>query len=468
MSLILRPYQSKIIEDARDLMKRGCKRFLIVSPTGSGKTALTTQMLLNAKQKGFNSQFLVHRRELIKQSSEAFAKADVQHGIIASGFFEEYHKQIQIASVQTLGRRLHKVPHPKFVVYDEAHHISAGTWDKIYKHYPNAFHVGLTATPCRLDGKGLNKHFDEIVMGPETEWLIENKYLSPYKLFAPSSINRQAMRKQMGDFKTTDSEALVDKKSITGSAIDEYLKVCAGKRAIVFCTTIKHSKHVVEQFRSKGINAVHLDAETPMADRDRTLNEFKAGQIKILSNVNLFSEGFDVPGLDAVILLRPTMSLGMYKQQVGRVLRISPGKECAYILDHVGNVLEHGLPDEVIEWSLDGMKRGKKQGDEDDGPAVVTCDNCFLAMPAHFFKCPECGHMRKKQVRAEIEQVAGKLKEVDKVALRKQRMREQAACETQDDLVEYGKQRGMKHPRGWAAHIWRARQVKKLKGGGRR
>lgn len=465
MSLVLRPYQEKIISDARQLMMSGCRRFVIVSPTGSGKTALTTQMLQNAEKKGLNSQFLVHRRELIKQSSKSFAFGGVPHGIIAAGFDRNYTKKIQIASVQTLARRLNIVPHPKLVVYDEAHHISAGTWDKIYKTYKDAFHIGLTATPCRLDGKGLKKHFDEIIYGPRVSWLIENNYLTPYKLFAPSKINRESMKIRMGDFRTSDSEQMVNNKTITGSAIKEYMKVCPKKQAIIFCVSIAHSKMVVSEFKRQGIIAEHLDAETPADLRDKLMRDFSERRIQVLSNVNLFSEGVDVPGLDAVIMLRPTMSLSMYLQQVGRVLRTAPGKDTAYILDHVGNVLEHGLPDEEREWSLDGATRKGRGGDGEDGPAVYTCEMCFLTMPPHLPKCPECGHVREKKPQREIEQVDGTLEEIDKNAILQMRKKEQGQAQSMDDLVELGKKRGYKNPRGWAKHIFNARQAKKIKGG---
>lgn len=463
MSLQLRGYQQEIIDQLRSRMLAGQRRLLVCSPTGSGKTALTANMLGTSAKKGMNSQFIVHRRELVKQSALAFYKAEVSHGIVANQFPQDPRPLVQICSVQTLAKRFHKQRIPQLVIWDECHHIAAGSWEKIFKAYPNAFHIGLTATPERLDGKGLRKYFSEMIRGPEVSWLIENGYLAPYRLYAPGSVSLENVRKQMGDYRKADLISVVDKPRITGDAIKEYQKVADGKRAVVFCVSVKHSEHVVSSFNAAGIRAVHVDGESDPYTRDQALKDFADGKIKILSNVDLFGEGFDLPSIEAVILLRPTQSLGLYLQQVGRALRPSPGKSEAIILDHVGNYERHGLPDELREWSLDG-KKGRLQNKDASGPSLKVCDNCFAAQMPGATSCRYCNHEFPIKPR-EVEQVDGELVEVDPKQAQIKRKREQASAKTFDELVEIGKQRGYKRPYGWAKHIFNARQQKRNQGG---
>src|SRR3990172_7399037 len=234
MPMLLRPYQDEIIDRTRNFMRQGVKSVLIQSPTGSGKTLLTAHMLGTAAEKGMPSWFIVHRRELIKQSTIAFNGENVPHGIISANFESARTRLIQIASIQTLVRRFHKYRVPNLIVWDECHHIAANSWSRIFQTFPNAFHIGLTATPERLDGTGLNKWFRQMVKGPSVQWLIENKFLSPYKLYAPSSPDLTNVRTRMGDYVGSELTSIVDKPSITGDAIKHYINHAYGKRAVVF------------------------------------------------------------------------------------------------------------------------------------------------------------------------------------------------------------------------------------------
>lgn len=452
MSFELRPYQNEIIDRTRAAMLRGSRSLLIVSPTGSGKTALTAHMLSTASSKGMPSLFVVHRRELVKQSIRTFTKVGVRHGIIAAGFYPEKAPLVQIASVQTLARRWQDYRKPALIVWDECHHVAAKGWSDIHKALPEAYHVGLTATPQRLDGRGLGAWFKEMIDGPQVAWLIENGFLSRYKMFAPPGISTVGMHTRYGDFVKSEMESAADRPTITGDAIKHYLKHAAGKRAVVFCVSVEHSKHVVEQFRSAGVEAAHVDGETNVDERDRSIARFESGQIKVLSNVELFGEGFDLPAIEVAILLRPTASLGLYLQQVGRALRPSPGKESAIILDHAGNCERHGLPDEERVWSLDG--RGSGKGDGASAGSVKVCPKCFAAQFSGAPKCKLCGHVFEVNTAArQVENVDGELVEVDAEALRRKRNEEQKGARTEDELVEIGKRRGYKRPHAWARHI---------------
>lgn len=456
----LRPYQEIIIKEARKLMIQGKKRILIQAPTGAGKTVLVAHMLKTAQSKGMSSMFIVHRRELLKQSILAFSKVGVKHGVISSGWPHNNQLPIQIASVQTLIRRLNYFRQPSLLIVDECQHSAAGSWNKIHKHYPDAYTIGLSASPIRLDGKGLSPYYDVILNGPTVAELIEQSYLSKYKIFAPSKTDLSGLHTRMGDFAQEEVSQLMDKPTITGCAIEHYQKICPGKRALVFCSSIKHSNHVKEQFLNAGIKAVHIDGETDMNERDRLLRLFRDGHVQVVCSVDLFCEGFDLPVLDAVIMLRPTQSLGLFLQQVGRALRSHPDKEYAIILDHVGNVERHGLPDDEREWTLEGDKLTKKEKQEAD-VKVSTCPKCFAVQAKGSESCNFCGYKFEKQER-EIKEVDGELIEIDYEKLRKQRRMAQGRCETKEELVEEGRKRGYKNPHRWAHYVMQARQRKKL------
>lgn len=461
MALTLRPYQDEIISELRAHMKKGQRRLLICSPTGSGKTALTAKMLGTSASKNMRAVFIVHRRELIKQSALAFHKAGVYHGIIANGFPEDSRALIQIASVQTLSRRLHKLRPPEFIVWDECHHIAAGSWSKVFEAFPNAFHVGLTATPIRLDGKGLDKWFDVMIKGPNVSWLIDNEFLSPYRLYASQKLSLEGVRSRMGDYRREEIAEAVDKPRITGCAVEEYKRRAPKSRAVVFCVSVEHSHHVVSEFNRAGIKAIHVDGETHSIMRDRAIEKFASGEIQVLSNVDLFGEGFDLPAMECAILLRPTQSTSLYLQQVGRVLRPSPGKSEAIILDHVNNYERHGLPDDLREWTLNGF--GPKNSGKQSGLGVKICEQCFAAMHITSPKCNYCGFLFPKKDRT-IEQVDGELSEIDTNILKAKRAKEQKRAKTLEELTELGIQRGYKRPRLWAKHVFMARRKREIGG----
>lgn len=452
----LRPYQNKLIEMTRDQMMKH-KSVLIQSPTGSGKTATTAEMLRLASLKGKRSWFIVHRRELVKQSVVAFHNIGLQVGVVAAGFPEAKKMPVQVCSIQTLVRRHERMPPPDFIVWDECAHIAAKSWASLYGKYKDKFHVGLTATPWRLDGTGLGTWFQTMVCGPSVEWLISHGYLSPYKLYAPSKMNTAGLHVRMGDYVTSELVSIADRPSITGDAIKHYVKHSAGKRAIVFCVSVEHSKHVTAQFNAAGIPSEHVDGETDPLERDMAIDRFRKGETLVLSNVELFGEGFDLPAIETVILLRPTKSLGLHLQQIGRGLRTFPGKENAIILDHAGNTMEHGLPDDDCKWSLLGIQSTKK-GSENAG-SVRICPSCFGANRPIFKQCQHCGHVFEIKYR-KVDHQDGDLSEVDVEKIRKQRLVEQGQHKDYQSLVELGKKRGYKFAHRWAKFVLLARKQK--------
>lgn len=423
-----------------------------------------SHILKEASNRDNNCLFVVHRRELITQSLDTLKKNNIHPGVIANGFKPDYDNLIQIASVLTLLNRLNIVNKPKLVIWDETQHVIANSWQRVFDHYSDAYHIGLTATPLRLDGMGLGKCFDTIIEGPTVKWLIENNYLADYKIFAPYIPDLSKVKNRLGDYIKQDLVSAIDKPTITGSAIREYQKHCNGKRAIVFCINVEHSKHVTEQFKKSGIPAKHLDAKNNNSTRDSVLQEFKDNKIKVLSNVDLFSEGFDVPGIEAVILLRPTQSLGLYMQQVGRSLRKADGKTHAIILDHSGNCQRHGLPCAERQWSLSGKMKKEKS------TSIKECPKCYMVVEPHTSVCPNCGHLwTKEEIERQIETIEADLVEVDKKKFkpkytktqRKQLWREEFKCNSFEELQQLGLSRGYKP--GWAYYRWKLIKERKSK-----
>ncbi|CAB4140278.1 SSL2 DNA or RNA helicases of superfamily II [uncultured Caudovirales phage] len=450
--IALRDYQQAMIDDAREAYRRGARSVLLNLPTGGGKTVTASHIVHSSAMKGKVCWWLCHRRELLAQASATFHSFDIPHSTIRSGHVADPMARVQVASIQTIANRLDDLPPPDFIVFDETHHIGAASWDKIFRRYPAAKIMGLTATPWRLDGKGLGAWYQAMVSGPTPADLIASGSLSPFRLFAPAQPDLSGVDTVAGDYQRSALARAMDKPAIVGDAISHYRRLCSGKRAVAFAVGVDHSQNIAAEFRAAGIPAEHVDGSMSEAERDGAVERFRRGETLVLTNADLFGEGFDVPAIEAAILLRPTKSLSLYLQQVGRALRPMPGKDAAIILDHAGNSLVHGLPDDVRTWSLeDRPKRAK--GQASDSP-VRQCTECFFVFrPAPV--CPQCGHRHTAPVR-EIETVEGTLEEVRRVEARQRRI-EQGRADSFEALVELGRQRGYKNPAFWASKVWASR-----------
>lgn len=456
--MILRDYQTDLLNRARAAFRAGHRRVLMVAPTGAGKTVLAASMLGGAAQKRNTSMFLVHRRELLKQTSATFRQVGIDHGIIGAGFEPNPLHGVQLAGVQSLVRRLGQYDEPAFLVVDEAHHSVAGSWDAILAAYPDAKVIGLTATPERFDGKGLRSHYDVIVEGPTTASLIAAGHLSPFDYYAPGKPDMVGVRTTAGDFNRGDLDDLMDKPKLIGDVVEHYLKLAPGQRGIVFAVSIEHSRHLAEAFNAAGVKAAHVDGES--RDRDAVVASFQRGETTIMTNVDLFGEGFDVPGIVYAGLCRPTKSLALFLQQCGRALRTAPGKSRAIICDHGGNAFIHGLPDEPRVWSLEGRKaRAKAAGAGGGVQSIRQCLECYAIAPSTDDHCPACGTVFPAKSR-EVEQADGELSKLERAALvaeQKQKMKqEEWACKSLDDFKRLAAQRG--YSPGWAFHRWNARR----------
>lgn len=316
--------------------------------------------------------------------------------------------------------------------------------------------VGLSATPERLDGRGLADHFDAMVRGPSVAELIDAGFLSKYRLFAPATVDTSGLHRRMGDYVTGELDERINTPRITGDCISHYQRFAGGTRAVVFCVSIEHSKAVARAFTAAGIPAIHIDGTTEHGLRDGMLADFRRGAIRVLTNVDLFGEGFDCPSIETAILLRPTMSAAMYLQQVGRALRPAEGKETAVILDHVGNSHTHGMPDDDRVWELTATAVKERKKAEVPSPRI--CPSCFGVNRAGTQVCKLCGNPFPIDAR-EVKQVDGELAEMEAARVRREIRREQAKADSLEGLRELGRQRG--HKPGWADHVWAARQRKR-------
>ena len=318
----LRDYQSASADELRSGYRAGLRRQLLVSPTGSGKTVLFAFVTKNSVQKGNRVMIIAHRSEILGQISRTLKTVGVDHGMIQSGVRSDPSKMVHVASVQTLVNRFDDIATPDFIVLDEAHHAAAGTWVKVFARYNDARYLGVTATPERLDGRGLNEFFDRLVLGPSVQWLIDNKFLARPRYFAPEvTPDLSSVRKMAGDFSKSESEEIMDKPSITGDAVAHYKRHLYPRTAVAFCVSLAHAEHVAECFRSSGVTAAVIDGKLSDDERTKRVTDLASGQIKVLVSCELISEGFDLPSTGGAILLRPTASVAMCLQQIGRALR---------------------------------------------------------------------------------------------------------------------------------------------------
>jgi DNA repair protein RadD len=506
----LYPYQQKAVDALRHEYRSGARSVLFVLPTGGGKTVVFSHIAEHARGKVL---VLVHRVELLEQASRSLARFGVPHGTIRSRQDLDLSERVQVASVQTIARRLARIPADWFslVIVDEAHHSNAGTWAQVLGHFSSAQVLGVTATPVRTDGRGLGEHYERMVLGPLPAWLTDNDYLAAARVFAPPiGFDVRQLRVRAGDYAMDDAAAQLTQRAAMGDVVQHYRRYLDGQTAIAFCCSVAHAEAVAARFAGEGISASSIDGTMSTDQRRELLQQLGAGDLKVLTSCQLIGEGVDVPSVGGCILLRPTQSEALHLQMIGRCLRPQAGK-VAVVLDHVGNVQRLGHHLEEREWTLDGVRKRAKDA---AAPAVRICSTCFAAMPATAQACPECGAVRKI-TQAELKIIDGELEEIRQVLQKGHKVelwcenqnewepysytfigyvgpnkngdelvevadsvrkytcllkhvrrspngfrRQQGTAQTLEQLIEVGRRRGMKNPHGWARHVLAARQAK--------
>lgn len=440
--LTLFPDQQEFEADIRAAMSGGAVSVLAVAPTGFGKTISFSSITHSAIAKGSRVGIYAHRAELVDQIGRALGKFGVRHGYMAPGFAPDPQAPVQVCSIQAAAKNIDRLVRNPFdlMILDEAHHAAEGSGahaiigahrGKLRRDGKPIRILGVTATPIRLSGEPLSISFDEMVQGPSMADLIRMGRLTPYRLFNPSRPDMSAVTRRAGDFKRAEVEGVMDKPTITGDAVATYGRFAAGKRAIVFCVSIAHAEHVAEQFRAEGWVSRSLDGKMDRGERRRIIAAFSSGEIQVLTSCDIVSEGFDLPAIEVAILLRPTESLALYLQQVGRALRTYQGKQYAMIFDHAGNSLDrreggrgHGLPDDPRVWSLATENGGKLKQPVNDRPMIV-CGDCWRSFRGTGSgKCPYCSSVKDIRGRM-ISAIDGELIEVDPDLVRAAREAEQ-------------------------------------------
>lgn len=449
------PHQLDIANQVRQAMASGVRRTLVQSATGSGKTVINTYITQLALAKGNICWFTVHRKELVEQSINTFRKFGINPGVVAPGYRPDFRNPVQVCSIDSLRSRAHLMIPPTLISVDECHHAVSRTWSGILDRFPKSYHIGWTATPERLDGRGLGECYDILIRGPETRWLIDNGYLCDYDYYLPETVDLSELPVRMGDYSASAGAEAMNKPTITGCAIDHYKRLAMGKRGIAFCWNIKHSMDVAQHFRDAGIPAEHMDGGMSRDDRTACMKRFRAGQTLMLTNANLIGEGLDVPSVEVVMLLKLTQSLVNYRQWIGRGLRVFPGKDRALVFDHCNNIGIHGYPDSEVDWTLEGVKRKKSK--QETTVLVKQCPKCYADNANRSARCLYCGTDFVSKAK-EVKQVDGELKKLERmnaqVINRKKRIERQSA-RSFEELLAVERKNGYK--RGWAKYVYESR-----------
>lgn len=430
----LRPYQEELVNKIKEQLKLGKKSVVAVLGCGGGKSVVQGSISKSATEKGNKVLFLVHRKELCHQIKQTFIACGVDL------------KMCHIFMVQTITKRLNKISKDEYslIITDECHHSSSKTYTDIYNYFDKAIRLGFTATPQRMKEGGLGKTYESLVEGVSTEWLIENKYLSPYKYYGVTLIDTSNVKVVRGDYDAKQVNELAENTEVYVKSIEMWEKYAKNKKTIIYCNSIKASQDLVLKFKLQGYKAEHLDGTTPKLIREEKIQKFRDGLIDIISNVELFSEGLDVPDCECVVLLRPTKSLTLFIQQSMRSMRYKENKT-AYILDCVNNVKEHGLPDMTREWTLEEKKKNKKNIET----MCKQCPECYMYIPLNVMTCPDCNYKFKtnnvssgKDSREE-----GEMIEITKEYFKSMKYSDYKQIKTFSDLCSFQKSKGYKF--GW-------------------
>jgi superfamily II DNA or RNA helicase len=401
----LLPYQSSVCRQIDEHLAAGARRVVVCMRTAAGKTVVGTEEVRKASQKGGRVLWLCHTEELVQQAADELSAYDPSLrdiGFIKAGRPTRLLARVQIGSVQTIDARSFRsrkidLGHFDLIVVDECHHARARTWQQVIEAFPNASVIGLTATPCRGDGLGLGNLFDVLILGPDFEELEREGRLVRSIIFAPFRPNLKGVHVRRGDYVESELAAVMDKAKLIGDVVTHWLRHGKGRPTVVFATSVQHSVHLRDEFRINGISAEHIDGKTPRDEREAILRKLLTGEINIVSNCAVLCEGWNQPPVSCIVLARPTKSLRLFVQMVGRALRASPGtgKINAIVIDHSGAVFEHGFPEDEIAWTLETDKKAVNQTHAarlsgTRGRGLTTCPECS-AVRMEGDPCGSCG-----------------------------------------------------------------------------
>jgi DNA repair protein RadD len=457
---VLRDYQTNAVSRVLDAIEAGKKRILLVAPTGAGKTVLAAALVDNALRKQKRVLFLAHRRELIKQASNKLHATGIDHGILLPGYGPRPEEPVQVASIATLHARAFQsrrmdLPEADLVIVDEAHHCRARTYTKILEAYPQAVVIGLTATPCRGDGRGLGNVFEMMIECPSVAELIEGGFLVGTKVYAPYRPDLKGVKVERGDYVESQLAARMDTGRLVGDIVTHWLRLGERRQTVVFATGVAHSVHIRDEFRRAGVMAEHIDGKTPSEERDRILADLSAGRIDLVTNAMVLTEGWDQPSVSCLVLARPTKSLGLFRQMIGRVLRPAPRKMEALVLDHAGATFTHGFAEDAIEWELSEDRKAENKahasrGGSAEAPGLTTCPEC-TAVRMEGKPCGACGWRPQSKAQS-IEIDDGDLARVERDrSVRPNTYDDKYKGEFHGQLIWIGQEKGYGRSERWAA-----------------
>lgn len=441
---MLRDYQQDLLDKIFMHLAVGYRRPLVVAPCGAGKSYIFAELIRRTRGECL---VLTHRQELKQQHEQLFRGLGITN--------------VRVSMILTEANRLGQYPTPTMIVTDEAHLSRSNSWMKVIDYY-DTYTVGFSATPVRMDGRGLGDVFDTLIQGVDTQWLIENKRLAPYEYYAPTLVDTTGLRTIAGDYVVSDLEQIMNERAIYGNVIEAYRKFAPGERAIAYCVSVTHARATASAFNSAGIRAEAISAGTPADRRKKIMEDFRCGQITVLCNVGIIAEGVSIPEVSCVLLARPTNSTALGIQMMMRCMRYLPGKT-AKILDFVGNYLRVGVPSDHHDWSLDKPVPKRRTTDENGNFYIRCCPECFMTFKTAP-KCPFCGadyplHPREIQAHQEIELQRITAEEAARVEQAKKKARvEQGRAASFEELVKLGKSRGYRNPAFWAAQVMRGRK----------
>ena len=442
--LTLRDYQQDLLDKTFQAFRDGYRRPLVVAPCGAGKSYIFAELIRRTKGEAL---ILTHRQELKRQHEELLSNLAITNA--------------RVEMILTEANRLGKFPTPALIVTDEAHLSRSNSWMKVLDYY-DTYVAGFTATPYRLDGRGLGDVYDCLIEGVDVQWLIDNHRLAPYEYYAPTLVDTSGLRTIAGDYVVSDLEQLINERAIYGDILKHYQRLAPGERTICYCVSVEHARRAADTFNRAAIRSAVLSAGTPVRERIAIMEDFKAGRIQVLCNVGIVGEGISIPEVSCTILARPTESTSLGIQQMMRCMRYLPGKT-AKIIDAVGNFSRVGLPSDKRSYSLSQPVSKRRLTDENGNFYIRTCQNCYMVFQTAPV-CPFCGeeyplHPREIQAKEDIVLQRITAEEAERVAEAKKKSRiEQGRANTFEELIRLGKQRGYKNPAYWAAQVMRGRK----------
>lgn len=386
---MLRGYQQRGKDRLRAEFKAGNRRVLFVSPTGSGKTVQAVDLLHDVVDNGRRGLFVCDRDILVSQTANTLGYNNLDYGVIKAGYDEARTEPLQVASIQSLVNR--DLPPADVIMFDEAHErLDQQLW--IAKRYPKALLIGLTATPWRADGRSFASVYQSLVVNTTPKELIDLGYLVPERVFAPARIDTSGVRVSYstGDYVQDDLAKAVGDMKIIGDAVESWKKYAEDKMTICFCVNVAHAKKVCKKFNDQGVPAEVVTGEVGEDEREAVLDRLRSGKTKVLVNVEVYVKGADIPAIECVVDLAPTLSLSRYIQKIGRAARPNEGKEYFLQLDHAGNSLRHGFWSDDREYSLG---KPKKESESEYIASTKMCPECFYVMRSTQMQCEVCDYV---------------------------------------------------------------------------